>query len=329
MSTALVIKEPSEIWKAQDIDLIHQSRAKDTTDSEFRVFMLMAAKYGLDPLVGQIWCNKFPKKDGGFYPAQIFVGYHGLLEIANREDRLVGMETRCTYDDKGNLTGAIATVWKKGCDKPFVAEVDLDEYSAPYKNPLWKTPKEGGKPKTMIKKVAAVQALRMAFNLSGLYIPEEFDSARPIEIIDNDTGEVVRQPAKSNVVQMPVKAQAPLTEVAVMRKAGVNIDGQPKSEGDGKMSKAAFAGWLCKMHGLAKGDTEGLKTVSIEMSKCFGHETLTALVDDYTVSTLETDPYRAILRDYITLKGQQDQYFGWYWDAETELPTDAPEDLPL
>ena len=83
------------------------------------------------------------------------------------------------YHDRGewkelsDLT-ATAIVYRTDTDKPFTATVGYREYVATTKQgeptKFWKE-----KPETMLKKVAESQALRKAFNVSGLYIEEEIN----------------------------------------------------------------------------------------------------------------------------------------------------------
>ncbi|MEN6291476.1 MAG: RecT family recombinase [Methanobacterium sp.] len=138
------------------IQLIKDMYAKNTTKDEFELFMYTAGKYGLDPLIKQIWCVKF-----GTGAAQIYAGRDGFLEIAHRDGKFNGMESGMKDDHT-----AFAKVYRKDMEHPFYVEVDMAEYSTGQS--LWKT-----KPKTMLIKVAESQALRKAFSISGLYAPEE------------------------------------------------------------------------------------------------------------------------------------------------------------
>lgn len=140
----------------KQIQLIHDLYAKNTTKEEFELFLYTAGKYGLDPLVKQIWCVKF--KDS---PAQIYAGRDGFNEIAHRSGAYNGLESGMKDD---NI--AFCKVYRKDMDNPFYVEVSMNEYST--NMALWKT-----KPRTMLTKVAESQALRKAFSISGIYAPEE------------------------------------------------------------------------------------------------------------------------------------------------------------
>lgn len=80
------------------------------------------------------------------------------------------------------LIGGWAVVFDKGRSHPVRETVALGEYSTG--RSLWKAPDQGGKPATMIRKVALVQALREAYPAAyaGLYDAAEMpDRAAPAE----------------------------------------------------------------------------------------------------------------------------------------------------
>lgn len=170
-------------WK--QITLIKQMYAKDATDAEFNLFMHLSKEYGLDILKRQVWLIKY----GAKYPALIFVGRDGYLDIAHRSGQFNGIETEIKKIDEGfevkysewvdkkKVTQtfksdfqyvASCKVYRKDMDKPIIVEVYEEEYSSGRDN--WAT-----KRRTMTKKVAQSQALRQAFSVSGVYAPEEMD----------------------------------------------------------------------------------------------------------------------------------------------------------
>ena len=169
IESATVVDMRETIWTEEDKKLIKETVAKGTTDSEFKLFLYTASKYGLDPLVKQIWCVKY-----GSQPAAIFTGRDGFLRIAHRSGQFDGMETVALKDEKGNLIGARCTVWRKDMTHPFVVEVSLSEYNTKRGNWL-------KMPETMIKKVAESQCLRKAFDVSGIYAPEEYEPEKTVD----------------------------------------------------------------------------------------------------------------------------------------------------
>ena len=149
-------------YNPQQVQLIRDMCAKDCTENEFLLLMQLAKTYQLDPFAKQIWAVKY-----GNNPAAIFCGRDGFLAIAHRSGKFDGMESG-TRKDGDDLVGW-CRVYRKDMSRPFEVEVSLSEYSTG-KN-LWQT-----KPKTMIVKVAESHALRRAFDISGLYAPEEIDT---------------------------------------------------------------------------------------------------------------------------------------------------------
>ncbi|MGI5839310.1 MAG: RecT family recombinase [bacterium] len=107
----------------------------------------------------------------GNNPANIFTGRDGFLSIAHRSGQFDGMESGARVE--GDEIIGWCKVYRKDMERPFTVEVALSEYSTGQN--LWKT-----KPRTMIQKVAESQCLRRAFDISGLYSPEEFDQSTPV-----------------------------------------------------------------------------------------------------------------------------------------------------
>jgi hypothetical protein len=73
---------------------------------------------------------------------------------------------------------AVCTVYRKDMTEPFVCEVWESEYSTG--QGLWPT-----KRRVMIQKVAEASTLRRAFDISGLYLPEEV-SENEVEVVSAD-----------------------------------------------------------------------------------------------------------------------------------------------
>jgi len=165
-------------WQSRELRLIRDTVAKNATVEEFKLFLYTANKYGLDPLVKQVWFVKYNKNDVG----SIFTGRDGFLSIAHRSGQFDGMDTDAIYSDDGGLEGAMCIIWRKDMSHPFTVKVKLSEYSKGQAN--WKS-----MPETMIKKVAESQCLRKAFNISGIYSPEEdWHTTDKITHIDPDIG---------------------------------------------------------------------------------------------------------------------------------------------
>lgn len=174
MSGDITIKKESEIavYTSEQLQLIKNMYAVGTTDDEFKVFVELAKRYALDPFKRQIWCVKY-----GNNPASIFTGRDGFLHIAHQNPMFRGLKTYAiTTDgqevlicpDVGKLAGAVCYVFRSDWSEPMVQAVSLKEYNTG--KSLW-----AKMPEIMIKKVAESMALRKAFDVSGLYAPEEFE----------------------------------------------------------------------------------------------------------------------------------------------------------
>lgn len=142
---------------------IRESVAKNLTKDQIKIFFYQCQALGLNPLVNEICAISYAGK------MSIQVMRDGFLTIAHRSGLLAGMESGVTMSEDGTkIVNGWAKVYHKNFKVPMYQEADFDEYNSGRN--LWTT-----KPKTMIKKVAESMALRKAFNVSGVYSPEEMD----------------------------------------------------------------------------------------------------------------------------------------------------------
>lgn len=172
MTKAIQKVEETQIdWNNQDqVEFIKKNVAPQATPQEFGLFVARCKMLGLNPLLpGEIHFVKY-----GNRPGTIIVGIEGFRKRAQRTGQLAGIKREVIRDDKGKCTGARVTIYRKDWTQPAIEEVSLAEYSTGANN--W-----AKMPETMIKKVAEVSCLRMAFSdeLGGLYAPEEMDQATP------------------------------------------------------------------------------------------------------------------------------------------------------
>jgi len=157
------------------------------TGQEAILFMNMCKYQKLNPFIGEAYLVKFGDK-----PADQIIGraafekraevheqYDGFKAglILARDGEVVEVEgSFCLKTDM--LLGGWCEVYRKDRKNPIIAKVNFDEYNKG--KSTWVSI-----PKTMIRKVAIVQALREAFpsNLGGMYVEEEmsFEDATPIE----------------------------------------------------------------------------------------------------------------------------------------------------
>jgi len=167
------LRLPSKEW-TDELQLVKEMCAKNCSKMEFMLLLFMARQYGLNPLNKEIWAIKYKGS-----PAQIFVSRDGLLRIAHRSGQFGNMQTTCEFEKqekKPRVTfvsktppkpySATCTIWRKDYDKPFKHTVYFSEYNK--NQAVWLE-----KPAAMLMKCAEVGALRRAFNITGVYSPEE------------------------------------------------------------------------------------------------------------------------------------------------------------
>ena len=183
MTNDLVTKE----WSVNEITLIKNIAAPKCTDDEFKLLLYQAKTYRLDPLLKQIWAVKYSDNK----PASIFAGRDGFLAIAHRSGAFDGMESG--FRTEGTNVIGWAKVYRKDMSHPFCVEVNMKEYNR--NQGTWLT--HGT---TMIVKVAEAQALRKAFQISGIFSPDEMPEApqKP------EMRDITPEPEKNKYVKAPV-----------------------------------------------------------------------------------------------------------------------------
>lgn len=190
----------------QKLEEIRKLFAPTLTELEFQYFVGLGKATGLNPFTREIWCVKYGKdKQGKENPAQVFIGRDGYRKAAqshsdydyhqadavyeNDEFEVFNGEIKHKYKltNRGKLMGAYCVTKRHKSSKPHYIFADLEEYNTGqslWAEPTWKENsyggkyKLGGKPATMIKKVAESQCLRAAFQdlLGGTYGEEESES---------------------------------------------------------------------------------------------------------------------------------------------------------
>jgi len=179
-TSELEVVKPAEIDKSgqliltnKHIELIKTQIAKEATQQEFELFLMMAYRTRLDPLMNQLYFIKYGQGDR--QKVSYVTSIDGYRIIAARTGEFAGTdEPKYEYDKKGFVSHCTVTVYRlvQGIRVGFTAKVKFTEYSTG-KN-LWTS-----KPETMIAKVAEAHALRKAFpqDLSGIYTQDEMDQA--------------------------------------------------------------------------------------------------------------------------------------------------------
>lgn len=133
---------------------------KGATDDELLALVVTANTYELNPILKELYA--FPKKGGGITP---MVGVDGWIKIANRQPNFDGMEVE-VYGDGKTPTHATGTIYLKDRSHP----VKITEYFEECKR---NTDPWNQMPRRMIRNKAIIQAIRLAFGVSGIHDEDE------------------------------------------------------------------------------------------------------------------------------------------------------------
>jgi len=189
-------------YKSEEVAIIKNTIAKNTTDTELAYFLSVCRSVNLNPFLKEIWCYKDAKGN-----LIVFAGRDGFLSLAQKDQRWNGMLSSyvCKNDtfkmnvaagtvsheygaeDRGAIIGAYAIIKPKGCDMPTVSWAAIKEYDKGYNT--WNTNKGA-----MIVKVAETMTLKKAFGISGLQSEYDFEVKNNIVI---PIQEVTDEPKKS------------------------------------------------------------------------------------------------------------------------------------
>jgi len=160
--------------RPEQVALLKRTVAKDTTNDEFALFMLVARKHKLDPFTRQLHCVKRKGK------MAIQIGIDGYRAMAARSHKDFGSISEADYEygvDKKTPILARIKLWKKGVEQPTVATAFWQEFSpADINSPeafMWRK-----MPRHMLAKCAEALALRKAYpDLADIYTDEEMMQA--------------------------------------------------------------------------------------------------------------------------------------------------------
>lgn len=191
----------------------------DITGQEAVLFMNLCKYQKLNPFLNEAYLIKFGEK-----PAQMVAGKEAFAKRAESHEMYDGyragliiardkevIEVEGSFTIPGDtVLGGWCEVYRKDRKYPIVAKVEFSEYNKGQST--WKE-----MPKTMIRKVAYVQAHREAFpaNLGGMYVEEEvsFESlpaqdepkqkeanSKPLKIKDEPTRPPVEEILDAKVI---------------------------------------------------------------------------------------------------------------------------------
>lgn len=144
-----------------DEETIKNYFCKNATSSELALGAMICKQQGLNPFTGDVHFVKY-----GEQKMQVIVSKYAFLKRAERNPHYDGF--KAWVEAAGDDFVGKCEVYRKDRKVPIYCEVYYSEYNQ--KNKMWTE-----KPKTMIRKVAVVQALREAFpdELGGLYSEDE------------------------------------------------------------------------------------------------------------------------------------------------------------
>ena len=141
--------------------------ASKISDQEVMMFLKLCQYQKLNPFLREAYLIKY-----GNSPATMVTGKETFLKRAVRDPNYAGHETGMATDGKS----AWAKVYKNNYKVPILVTVWYDEYVGRKSDgsitKMWRE-----KPRTMLQKVALVQALREAFpeTFGGMYSQEEIN----------------------------------------------------------------------------------------------------------------------------------------------------------
>lgn len=191
-------------YNQDQIKLLKETICKGATDAEFKQFIYVANRTGLDPLTKQIYAVKRWNSKLGRDEMTVQTSVDGFRVVAERSGKYAGQigPFWCGKD------GVWKDVWLSD-ELPAAAKVGV--LRSDFKEPLWglanfnaykQTKKDGSlsqfwdkMPELMIAKVAETLALRKAFpqDLSGVYSPEEMSQADNEQIKDIKKVEIKKE----------------------------------------------------------------------------------------------------------------------------------------
>lgn len=159
-----VQEQSADIVEATSIiteEVIKNYFCKNATSSELALGAMICRQQGLNPFTGDVHFVKY-----GEQKMQVVVSKYAFLKRAENNPNYDGF--KAWVESEGDDVIGKCEVYRKDRKTPIYSEVYLSEYNQG--NKMWKE-----KPKTMIRKVAVVQAHREAFpnDLSGLLTEEE------------------------------------------------------------------------------------------------------------------------------------------------------------
>ena len=166
-------------FNEEELKTLKNTVAANANEHEFKMFIALSKRYGLDPFNKEIFFWKvkgrptiMTSRDGYLKIADRHPEYDGLVSDVVRENddfkRTSNGIDHQYSSNRGKIIGAYALVYRKDRKYPIYIFAPFAEYNAPSK--VWKQ-----YPSAMILKVAESMALKRAFTVSGLVSREEME----------------------------------------------------------------------------------------------------------------------------------------------------------
>ena len=145
------------------LNTLKETVCKGATVPQFRMFIEVCKRTGLDPFLKEIW----------FVPGVgVMAGRDGYLRVANEHPMFDGMDTKVERDAQSKPVKATCSVYRKDRSHPITCEAYFNEYKKA--GSVWQT-----YPSAMISKVAEVLALKRSFSINGVVTEEEMGEQEP------------------------------------------------------------------------------------------------------------------------------------------------------
>lgn len=224
-------------WLSQDEKKIIKAQffPPNATDMDMIYCMKVAETFNLNPILKQIYFVERVTNINGQRISKIepLAGRDSFLTLAHRSGKFAGIESECGIKQKAVLQDgewmnknelvATARVYRTDNERPFCAEVSYGEYvQRTGKGEITKFWRE--KPETMLKKVAESQALRKAFDISGLYSVDEVGEN---EDKDDKLPQKLQTPKTQNLNELLSSSEKPNSSVGAKNSQTEYIEAAP------------------------------------------------------------------------------------------------------
>ena len=201
----LTRQEPGAVDRYTDetmLNTLKETVCKGATVPQFRMFIEVCKRTGLDPFLREIWVVP---------GVGVMAGRDGYLRVANEHPMFDGMDTKVERDAQSKPVKATCSVYRKDRSHPITCEAYYNEYKKA--GNVWQT-----YPSAMISKVAEVLALKRSFSINGVVTEEEIGEQEPTraekvqaakEVGAAKLAEMTNEVHQAQFVEQPEMAEAP------------------------------------------------------------------------------------------------------------------------